>query len=698
MNTKQGIKKTGIKEIKDGETSDNNFMSLLEKAVKNKGEISFLRFAAPKKFRMQVISLIDPEIPEKPPNLVYEILINPHIKKLEFLLSNPFGEPFLRKMDSEGLTNWQTWRIRKQILKFTEGLLFIAKQRELKEIGPLTVGFHNNTLIWNLGILSDTFQQELLIRSYGKNGKHRGHNENIDELVLTAGHSSRLAESFINYYNSVKYSLDTTWMSSANQLDDFILKNKWPGLFKGNALRVDLIDLDRDENQDVDDVAKRCLHSQSANAERKWLSLDRTSRSKLHFFRMPSLSPICEKNFKWRGKALRMERIPGISLFELFSAIHRSFPNYDENRKLKASKIMGFFLSHSLRALYEFYNTSKKVLLKNEYQTYPYTQQLTSALENISAYLSILSPLPLKGAANEVESLGKLLESASDKPFRDAHLKNRLLRWEPGNTTPEIVTETLLDMDWDYFQGFIHDKIYDIDFETAYLKVSPWDDIAHILLFENIGLVDINIQNHNPVYQGEDSIALTEQWTGMQMDETSKDLFWKTLLFRSIREFCRRLWYAHSMPNTYSRRYSLEGRDYYLDLAVFCRIQTGSFPQLQQLLDLFSIQRDRLWRDIRNNSIEYLKPLLTSPIIPHAPGSQSFDEEKISRILNEIQNLKDKSKINEKMLELLTEIKEDSDTQKSLTTKFEDIINLKPNFMGIGIDLGKLIKKILIKG
>jgi small GTP-binding protein len=49
----------------------------------------------------------------------------------------------------------------------------------------------------------------------------------------------------------------------------------------------------------------------------------------------------------------------------------------------------------------------------------------------------------------------------------------------------------------------------------------------------------------------------------------------------------------------------------------------------------------------------------------------------------------------EEILQLLREIKSDSDTFESLLIKASDTIMLQPNFMGIGIDLKKLIQKIV---
>jgi hypothetical protein len=51
----------------------------------------------------------------------------------------------------------------------------------------------------------------------------------------------------------------------------------------------------------------------------------------------------------------------------------------------------------------------------------------------------------------------------------------------------------------------------------------------------------------------------------------------------------------------------------------------------------------------------------------------------------------------EEILEILRKLRDVSDTEESLLKKANDIFILQPNFMGLGINLNKLIKKVLSK-
>ena len=54
-------------------------------------------------------------------------------------------------------------------------------------------------------------------------------------------------------------------------------------------------------------------------------------------------------------------------------------------------------------------------------------------------------------------------------------------------------------------------------------------------------------------------------------------------------------------------------------------------------------------------------------------------------------------KTEEEILQLLRELKDKSDTEETLLKKAEDVVMLQPNFMGIGIDVKKVIKKVVHK-
>ncbi len=52
------------------------------------------------------------------------------------------------------------------------------------------------------------------------------------------------------------------------------------------------------------------------------------------------------------------------------------------------------------------------------------------------------------------------------------------------------------------------------------------------------------------------------------------------------------------------------------------------------------------------------------------------------------------NKTEEEILQILRKLKEKSDTEETLLEKAEDIVILQPNFMGVGVDVKKAIKKL----
>jgi hypothetical protein len=166
--------------------------------------------------------------------------------------------------------------------------------------------------------------------------------------------------------------------------------------------------------------------------------------------------------------------------------------------------------------------------------------------------------------------LGRRLELSSTVPFRDAHLKNRI--WVT-NESPVDLVHRLAGLANDELRAQIMRCVVDIDFESAARNVTPWDDVKHVLFFEMSGLV--------PFAPGDDGTQLYDTWWG---PVTDTDGFLGTVLLRSTREACRRLWYAHHMPKTYIRRYSMESTGVFLELAAWAVSRLDGFDALAGLL------------------------------------------------------------------------------------------------------------------
>lgn len=590
-NPRQPLDELGIIEVLHGPTDSNaNLHRMFQEAADHQMSLRFLRIGAPVKFRMDVIDFADGR--RVTGNHAYDRLSDERIPRIEFLLTNPFGEPFLSRMDNERRTNWQIWRIQQHILRFAEGLLFISRSRQRQ--GSLMVGFHKSVLMWNLGILGD---DKVLIRSYGE---EPGHGGATTEMVLGRGSRARLCESFIEYYESISYHHHTRWVSTARQLSDFGQENRWPGLFKGNAIKSALMDLDRGESEESigATVAKICVNASAGTSEFDWLKLDESHRHELQYFRLPSLK--YRKSYPWRGRALEMERIRGLSLFELMTEIHLVAGEQPELRN-RAACVLGTLIEHSLNALKEFRSMGDFVPSSLRAKPYPYSAKLISALTEVYSHVSDISETDFGKVLADAAALGQTLERNAKLVFRDAHLKNRLIL--APNMSSRQLAQSLLAMEPSKLAAALQTRVFDIDFESAHQKVTEWDDLAHVLFAENMGLISIECAD-----------SLIDAVKQCQLHDTiapaSADVLWKTVLARSTREFCRRLWYARVMPNTYYRRYGLEGREYYLDLAITAGSQISSLPDLNDFLKLCKWLGDSLWGiEIHpRSSIKYIKP------------------------------------------------------------------------------------------
>ena len=230
-------------------------------------------------------------------------------------------------------------------------------------------------------------------------------------------------------------------------------------------------------------------------------------------------------------------------------------------------------LEDSINALLEFREIAKKVLPRIRRTSYPYAAKLISSIKEIQRHYSIIQNEILKEAIEDASELGDELEQNTQEPFRDAHLKNRL--WQEKLTT-DTIAKKLLDLSIIKAEKIIKKKIRDIDFETSFYDVTKWDDPIHILLFDH--LADKQ-QTINPFR--------FEIWKKYEKDLGSlSDLrMWRTGLARATREFARRLWYKNVMPNTYSKRYSLEKPDFFLRLAIECSSRSSGYLKLRRLLE-----------------------------------------------------------------------------------------------------------------
>ena len=591
-------------------STTSGLIELLKNAIKTNSTVKILRVAGPKELRIAVIALLDPTIQVSLSNHVIELLQNENIPSIEILLANPYSIPFLRKLDREYKCNWEIWRVQQQIMQFAEGLLYIAEKRFHNQNGPLRIGFHSTDVIWNIGILGNEL---VMLRTYGQEGKESGHSKFVEELKLKKESKHFLCNSFINYFESVAEHKDTNWFTDRKQFADFREEQSWPSIFKGNALYFPpkYVDNSDDCTTMGNIVAKICLQARSSASEQTWLSYKTYVSHDLKFFQVPSLLGFAE--CKWRGKPLKTEMITGSSLFNVVTALHKIAQEHPQIYSRKAAFIIGIVVKNCLSALHEFRKIAFQVNKGHYTEKYPYGTNLTKAINEIKNFIPTLSASNFELIDCEARELGKTLEQNARIFFRDAHLKNRVLRH--SSESNESFAFSILSMNVSEIEGIFEKNIYDVDFESAYQKVTEWDDIIHILFFANTGNISFCDDLTNTEL-GKQIINILEYWTDKRLTEIDRDIFWKTVLARSLREYCRRLWYARVMPNTYLERYSLEDRDYYLRFATLAEKQLGKFMFIGEFLKICKKFENSLWKGI--SITEHCKT-----VIPLHPGDSN---------------------------------------------------------------------------
>ncbi|AEJ01799.1 hypothetical protein Nit79A3_2006 [Nitrosomonas sp. Is79A3] len=600
----------GVISIENGNYSDDNLFNILLEATEKRISLKFLRLAGPTDFRQNIINFADSANSSKSStgHNYIELLIDERIPKLEFILANPFCESLLSKLDSEQNSTWEITKTKNKIIKYAKSLLFLSYRKDKKK---LSVGFHEEELIWNLCILDS---KKILLRSYGEKGEIRGHKKSDDndgdksdlkEVIFETGSNSLIAESLLKYYRSI--SKKTYWLSDVDHLSDY-LKNecKYPSLYRGNAIK-----------ETSSAFLKKCMDSKAQLVEKDILN----QQIELQWFRTPCLN-INGEHVPWIEDVLSIEHVQGCNMFELFYKLHElSFS--DPQKKQVIENILGYLFSHSLHALSEF-RVSVAIAQRDKY---PYSEKLRSGIKEISPFLTKIHRELIENAIKDLDYIGRVASKQETTLFRDSHLKNRLIRFDlhlnGSDASVEInrFIKELLSINENRFDEYFADRIFDIDFEGANLEVSIWDDIAHLFMFENIGFfslddnlfdkaeIDSSINLEKFRALGSNIIYTIETIANIAIPDDQKEGFWMSALSRVLREFFRRVWYANIMPVTYLHRYGLEGRDYYLRLAILCCFQTTKVNNLKKVLFECNKKENRIWGGIAyRSSINYTRP------------------------------------------------------------------------------------------
>jgi HAD superfamily hydrolase (TIGR01509 family) len=540
-------------------TSDRELLKLFGVASERGKSVRLLRIGAPLLFRRQITGLLDETSTRE--GVAIDAFLDYRIPFIRVLLADPDDMAFLGRLDYERAGSWGIWRVRHEVLHFAKGLAMLATHRRDRE---LEVGFHRGELIWNVGIVGET---TVLVRAYGRGS---GHDTSVRSQWLSAGEDTYIAESFVNLWEATSKRSGTRWLTP--DMIDFNTAPKWPSLYKGNAVLARERDFDKEDfsTNVPKHVQKIDRNLGDHEAERKWLLLDEEQRAVLRHFRPVRLARIGAGRVpRPLGRTpLVMERIRGVSLFEIASLLNEAGEVPDQRDA--AANLLGELLHDSVQALVEFRRIADIAVPAKRMRRYPYAERLMSALTEVRSFIGAVSTATFDQAVEEARVLGEELEANASVPFRDAHLKNRL--WSTNEEAPDLV-ERLLTLDSRSVRAEMGKAVKDIDFETSGYVVTEWDDVIHLLFFEKSGA--------GPLCAGLDGKQCYERWWGPVGGETH---LWRTVLARSIRELCRRLWYARAMPNTYLMRYQLESRDFFLDLALHATTRLSIYQHLERLL------------------------------------------------------------------------------------------------------------------
>lgn len=522
--------------------SDQAMRETLRRASQLGVSMRFLRLAAPRAFRSEVAT----------GGSAFNLLVNSNSPVIEFILANPYSMSFLNRLDAEDKDNCEIRRVRNEVLNFALGLLTVREHRRRAVRGDLLVAFHCHELLWNLSIIGE---QRVVVRAY--HAASTGHDEGIADVHLCSGSDSRLAESFMSYWESVRNDPATYALTSRGDVDSPRLA-RLPSLFKGNAVW-------HDGSEGGSGAIYKVLRLKEAwGAEANWLATsDREARDPQFFRpvgllqRNVALGKGCHGDF---GLCLQAKH--GVTAADLLYALQR-IAGEDADLKHIITVMVSCICGQALKALEQFRDTwSELGCAELPTDRYPWIDKLVSGLKEAGRFVTRDESL-LSDCQQELEVLGSHLEQRSDTPFRDAHLKNRIVCVDPAVISKggDELRKWILQIASKSMGTWLSANTYDIDFETSCWRVPEWDDLIHVLSSPNVGLYPTGKLD---VEQVPDILPLVVEWYKRPKDADSMRA---TLLCRSFRELCRRIWYSNVMPKTYHQRYRTEKTHHFLNLA-----------------------------------------------------------------------------------------------------------------------------------
>jgi hypothetical protein len=542
---------------------DNSFKNIFKIASESKKDLKFLRLAGPGgagSFRLEVMAAGNNEF-----NDSINLLKDKNINEIEFIFINPFSTSFLHRMDTEKKEIAEIWRIKDEIINFASKLLFYGQEKKNSNSGIIKVGFHIQPLIFNLGIVGEDY---VVAGAYYKNLS--GHDENIPDIVCKDGDADRLNEAFINYYNSIKDNFETKFYEYPLLLKDL---GKWPSLFKANVIV---------KSDDQKNIEKACYTG--FDAESCWIH----EKYMTDFFK-----PVQERKIKSSKKPLFpssvcISKIDGITGDEFLYHI-QIMAQSKKDLIPKLQFLISEILHQSFSALVEFQKEGiKKFDLK--IKPYPWEKKLHDALGEAGRYITDDKEV-IHSCKAELSHLSAHFDNKLIMPFRDAHIKNRMIKIDNAWLTNDynILSDFLASHEDTEIARWLKENTWDIDFETGLSKVTVWDDPMHIFYFERFGVPmdKLCTDFFSMVKHRYNKLDIKEFFKKDLTEHLTDEMMWTTLLSRSLREYCRRVWYHHDMPETYKKRYSYEYPRHFVDLSKFAinRLEHhDQYPNIKKFL------------------------------------------------------------------------------------------------------------------
>jgi hypothetical protein len=599
----QGTKALGLEAVSRGrDAGEHSFHEMFAKAARCRSRLRFLRLGGPHQFRSEVIAVVTEKLAM---TAALKFLLDPRIPAIEFVLANPFSEAFLARLDAEGKDNREIWRIRSEVLEFSLGLLHASAIRTRSGQNGLVIAFHAKDLLWNLSI---TGEERVVARAYYK--ASTGHDAGVADIHVRSGSEARLAESFIAYYESVKNDLSTRFLCRENDVTSL---GEWPSLFKGNAVWRE------QEGDGAGSWVKVVSSAEGRDAEAAWLgSRGQEAQHCTHFKPIGFERRRVEADTCFGGHGLRLRHTEGMTAERLAFEVQRlarERPALRDRLRVLISAVVG----QALQALREFRQVRAAFVragpLSPGERAYPWPQKLERALTEAGRFVTKDGAL-LAAARAEALRLAEQLQEQAACPFRDAHLKNRLVAIDPRWVEDDwrLFGAWLETADDGVIDRWLRANTHDIDFETGNLLVTEWDDPLHVLCSPNLGFEGPQM--------GADGFPLLAQWWDRPKDARQQRSLQETLLCRSLRELCRRVWYANVMPNTYQQRYQTEKPYHFLGLARTAASQLQYCTAIEEFLSECWKQRASIWQLAPLADWEEPAPADRPLYTPPSPGGE----------------------------------------------------------------------------